>query len=219
MAERKKPQGRKGPIRISDVGLEWAIIDFPGEKAARELMIAEMFVRAANRLIMYPSAEQPSYVPFSELIQNAENDVDFTINTGRGVKRLEVTEFAPLYQHGPRFEDAPRQLDQGTKSDLLLELLRKKSARQGGANRLLLVYVTEQGFWIDPITIEIVRRALSHESPQFERVYFVSPHSITAGMVWEIFPGTPHPFFATLNDHDLRRRQARFPHPEDFSEE
>jgi len=42
----------------------------------------------------------------------------------------------------------------------LLHLIREKSAHQGGADRFLLIYVTEQGFSVDMITIEITRRVL-----------------------------------------------------------
>jgi hypothetical protein len=215
MGEHKKPQGRKGPIRISGAGPRLTVIAFPDEKRARELMIAQMFVRAANRSIMLESPEQPRYPPFSDLVPNEENDLDFVITTSRDVKRMDVAEFAPLDKHGPEFKDAPRQLDQTTKSDLLLELVRRKSAHQGGSNRVLVIYVTEQGFWVDPVTMEITRRALDRERPRFERVYFISPHDSTTGTVSEIFPGKPHHVFGKLKEDELRHR-ADFPHPADF---
>lgn len=217
MAERKKPQGRSGPIRMSGAASKWAVIDFPDEKAARELMIAEMFVRAANQFIMLESPEQPPYPPFSNLIQNEENDLDFTITTSYGLKRMDLVEFAPLDKHGPHFKDAPRQLDQATKADLLLELVRRKSVRQGGPDRLLLIYVTEQGFWVDPIAIEIMRRDLDRKSPRFERIYYVSPRDLTVGSVSEIFPGKPHHICGNWSERELRR-PADFPHPNDFIE-
>jgi hypothetical protein len=218
MTERKKPQGRTGAIKLSDAGPEWGVIDFPSEKRRRELMIAEMFVRGANQLIMHESPEQPRYPPFSGLVQNDENDLDFTITTSLGVKLMDLAEFAPLDRHGPQFKDAPRQLDQATKSDLLLEIVRRKSAHQGGLNRLLLIYATEYGFKVDLITIEIMRKGLNREPPQFDRVYYISVHNTVDGSVWEIFPGTPHHTLGEWSEQDLRRLRTHFPHPDDLIE-
>jgi hypothetical protein len=211
MVDRAKPQGEKGPISLSNDRVEWHVIKFPSGKKARELMIAEMFARSASKTIMYES--QPPYGPFTPPLQNQENDLDVTITTAQGQKLMELVEFAPLQKYGPEFKDAPRQLDQDSKSDCLLELIRNKSLRQGGPNRWLLVYVTEQAFFVDPITIEITRRALAQQPPQFERVYYVSPHDSATGSVFEIFPGTPHDWFSDFSDERLRQNRAIFFHP------
>jgi len=218
MTERRKPVGQKGPIVIENGTARWAPIDFPAEKARREWTIAEAFIKAANRVIMYPSKEQPSYAPFGRLEQNPESDLDFTVQTAHGERLLELVEFAPLGERWQRYEDVPGEIDQGTKSDLLVDLLRRKSAHHGGEDRILLVYVTEQGFGIDPITVEITRRRLQQERPRFDRIYYLSPGPEGGGMVWEIFPGSPHPFFQENSDEDLRGRRARFPHPTEFVE-
>jgi hypothetical protein len=216
MTEREKPQGRSGAIRLSSDGAKWEVIGFPKEKRRRELMIAEMFVRGANQNIMLESPERPPYTPFGGLTPNDENDLDFTITTSQGVKAMELVEFAPLHRHGPRFKDAPRQLHQTTKSELLLELVRNKSDHQGGSGRLLLIYATEYGFKIDLITIEITRRALVSEPPRFERVYYLSCHDVIHGSVWEIFPGRPDPTFEGWPDEKLRGLRAQMPHPLDL---
>jgi hypothetical protein len=91
MAERAKPKGRTGPVEVSDAGYEWAIIDFPDKEKPREKMIAHMFARTANIRILLESPE-PRYPPFGDPEQNSENDIDFTILTGQGVKLMELTE-------------------------------------------------------------------------------------------------------------------------------
>lgn len=213
MAPREKPQGQKGPLRFSGGQPEWAVVDFPKDKKARELMIAGMFTRAANVRIDSESPEEPHYGPFENLIQNEESDLDFTTTTARGQKRMELAEFAPLASYGPQFKDVPTQVHQAAKSDHLLELVQMKSVRQGGPNRLLLIYVTEEAFRLDPITIEIARRALARNPPKFERVYYVSPHDSTIGSVDEIFPGKPHHICGSWSDEQLRTNRAHFFHP------
>jgi hypothetical protein len=71
-------------------------------------MIAHMFARAANIRILLESPE-PRYPPLGDPKQNSEDDLDFTILTGQGDKLMELTEFAPLQQHGPKFKDAPQE--------------------------------------------------------------------------------------------------------------
>jgi hypothetical protein len=199
------------------MGAEWVVTHFPDKKSAREFMIAEMFVRAANEFVMGERPGQPAYRPFCNLVQNEESDLDVSITTSRGVKRMELAEFAPLDKHGPHFENAPRQLDQVAKAELMLELVRKKSKHHGGPNRLLLIYVTEHCFKVDPIAIEIMRRRLVQEPPRFERVYYVSPHGEKTGSVSEIFPGKPHHIFGDWGGQQLRR-PAFMPHPTEFLE-
>jgi hypothetical protein len=168
---------------------------------------------------MLESVEQPQYPPFRDLRQNDENDLDFTITISGGEKRLmELAEFAPLDTHGPQFKDAPRQLEPASKADLLLELVRKKSDHQGGTDRMLLVYVTEHAFGVDPITIELARKTLNREPPKFERIYYVSPHDKVDGAVWEIFPGKPHHFFGEKSEQELRRPGRTYlPHPTELT--
>jgi hypothetical protein len=211
--DHKKPQGRKGPIARSGGEATWTPIAFLAGKAERELFIARSFVEAANRRILGECSAEPAYRPFGELRQNPENDLDFTLRTRCGDRLLELAEFAPLREYGPRFENVPSELDQGTKSDLLMELLRRKSQRQGGPARLLLIYVTEHAFWVDPATIELTRRALLRERPLFERIYFLSPGADASGRVWEIFPAAPHFHFGTTSDRELRARKIHFPNP------
>jgi hypothetical protein len=218
MIQPKKPQGRKGAIHLSENGARWEIIKFPSEKRPRELMVANMFVRNANKLIMHESVEPLKYPPFRDLTQNDENDLDFTITISFGEQRLmELAEFAPLQAHGPEFKDAPLQLEPGRKADLLLELVGEKSDRHGGANRILLIYVTEHAFGVDPITIELARRTLNRNPPRFDRIYYISPHDEVEGGVWELSPGKPHHWFGEMSEQQLRRPgRVCFPHPSDF---
>jgi hypothetical protein len=216
MVERAKPKGQTGPIKLSDTGFKWEIIDFPAGERAREQMIAEIFVHVANNRIDLESPE-PRYAPFKDPKQNPENDIDFTILTGQGVKLMELTEFAPLKEHGPKHTDAPHQLQPSAKNELLHALVETKSNRQGAAGRFLVVYTTEEGFWIDAATSELVRRALKSQPPKFDRVYSLTLLGQKSGVVEEIFPGRTKPAFENITTEQLRQAQTNIVHPSDIA--
>jgi len=208
---REKPQGKIGPIRTGPDGVDWMVILFPKEKAEREVLVAGLFVKAFDRWVAGQS--EPSLAPFGEPVQNDENDLDFTLETTLGAMRMELAEFAPLTEHGPRFADAPTSLQPREKAALALELVVMKSDHQGGESRFLVIYNTEHGFWLDPMTIERMRRALQDAPPRFERVYYVSIHDLGNGSASEIYPGTPHHIFG---EADLDAMNVTIPHPADF---
>jgi len=187
------------------------VIAFPKKQAEREVLVASLFVKAFERWVAGQS--EPSLAPFGEPVQNDENDLDFTVETALGAMRMELTEFAPLREHGPRFADAPASLEPSEKAELALELVGMKSAHQGGEGRFLVIYNTEYGFWLDPLTIERMRRVLKDAPPRFERVYYVSIHDLGNGSVSEIYPGTPHHIFG---EADLDDGRVMIPHPAEF---
>jgi len=193
-------------------GVGWDVIDFPKEKPVREAMIADLFVRGANERIQSESAGD-KYTPFGVAQPNKENDLDFTIATAVGTKLMELAEFAPLQEFGRGFENAPRSLNPGVKCDSALGLVKDKSDHQGGKDRLLLLYHTEYGFFLDPMAIELMRRVLSEDHPRFERVYYVSPFMANVGVVTEIYPGTPHHIYRSWSDEQLRGGVLSMPHP------
>jgi hypothetical protein len=192
MTKPKKPQGQSGPIGFGAEGPQWHVVEFPGDKAEREEMVANIFVKAANNFIVNESQQGGKYPLFSGLKPNAEDDLDFTVQTGHGKRLMELVEFAPMQKFGPTFTQAPDSIPSLTKSEYLLECISKKSSHQGGPERFLLVYATDQSFKLDVHTIEITRRALNSNTPNFERVYYVSIHdAVTGGTAYEIFPGAP----------------------------
>lgn len=159
-------------------------------------MIATMFVDHAGRMPI-------ELAPFSNLRPNNENDLDFTVATKDGDRLLELAEFAPLAQLKARYESAPKNIPRGQLFQLIHDLIMMKSAHQGGPGRLLLLYITHARFFIDPIAMEAVRRRLDAEKPNFDAVYSLSPKPGGHAVVWELWPGRPHPFFAERTDDQL----------------
>jgi hypothetical protein len=211
MIKPEKPQGASGPVAIGPDGAEWKVIAYPTGKAEREELIARLFVRGFTNWVAMQS--EPFLAPFGIPKQNDESDLDFTIATALGEKLMELAEFAPLVQHGPTFSNAPPNLSPKEKAALAVQLVSKKSAHQGGANRFLVIYATEQGFWLDPNTIERMRRLLANAPPQFDRVYYVSPQDLNVASVTEIYPGKPHHIFGEWSDDRLDKGRVYLPHP------
>jgi hypothetical protein len=202
-------------MRIGGGSASWEVISFPGPKDERERLIARLFVEGFDNWVAMES--EPSFAPFSQPEQNQENDLDFTVTTSQGVKLMELAEFAPLSKHGPNFANAPKVLDPTEKAFLAHGLVQEKSAHQGGADRFLVLYATEYGFWLDPITIERMRRLLAKEPPNFDRVYFISVHNLNSGSVSEIYPGKPHYAFGDSSDEQLDKMDVMIPHPTEMS--
>lgn len=211
---RAKPKGKSGPIKVDGGDAIWEVIEFPDGKAERENWLAHLFVEAFDRYVA--SQSEPSYAPFGLPQQNDENDLDFTVATATGVKLMELAEFAPLREHGLRFENAPPFVEPSEKAALAHELIRMKSAHQGGPDRFLVLYATEHAFWLDPLSIERLRRALDRDRPRFDRVYWVSVHDLTSASVSEIYPGTPHHIVGNESDEQLDQMIVTIPHPREM---
>lgn len=208
---RAKPQGASGRIKLGSGGAEWEVIKFPDSKAQREQLIARLFVEGFDQYVAMQS--EPSLAPFGSPKQNEESDLDFTVMTTQGERLMELAEFAPLATHGPNFANAPTSLDPSDKAAHGFDLIQGKSAHQGGANRFLVLYVTEHGFWLDPFAIERLRRLLAKRPPEFDRVYYVSPHDLESASVSEIYPGKPHHIFGDHTDEQLDQIRVHLPHP------
>lgn len=212
--KRRKPQGRTGPLIFGRHALTWQVVNFPAQKDERENLVARLFVEASEKSIRRES--EPSFKLFSNLKQNPENDLDFSVQTAAGPKLMELAEFAPLQSFGPTFALAPTQLSTGQKVDGALELIRAKSAHQGGKNRILLLYATEHGFELEEVTIELLRRALVNDPPKFDRVYFAQLFNLDLATATEVFPGVPHEWFESLSDDALTDLPIVNAHPADL---
>lgn len=206
----RKPTGTTGPFEIRADGIIHHPVQFPESKPAIEDMIARLFVKNAGTMPI-------GLAPFSDLVANKEYDLDFSIKCGDGQNRLlELAEFAPLQELGVSYNEAPRQMDVKEMANLTLGLIDKKSKRQGGTNRLLLLYKTHDAFFISPPVQELLRRLLHQKNPAFDAVYFLSPQDTEQATVFEIWPGKPHSFFENLSDEALSNLRLVRGYPDEF---
>jgi len=206
----KKPTGITGPFSVGAEEIVHHPVQFPETKSEIEDMIAGLFIRNAGRMPL-------QLAPFSDLERNREDDLDFSITCGDGQKRLfELAEFAPLQELGVSYRDAPRQMGVESMTDLANSLINKKSKRQGGTCRLLLLYQTNDQFFLTPPVQEFIRRKLNEQAPAFDAVYYLSPHNSEEATVYEIWPGQAHPFFADLPDESLGNLRLVRAYPDEF---
>jgi hypothetical protein len=195
-----KPAGLKASIRVGAMGAQLQPLILPSKKDVREKLIAELFVGSI--------AKVPDPLnPFSDLIQNSENDLDFTVTTSRGLRKFDLIEFASLQAFAGKYANAPADTNAGQLADLACDCIASKM--YGSSNHLLVVYVTDAAFHIDPPVEEIIRRQLETNPPaSLERVYFLPmtnmSGAIEAPFVFTLYPAKPHYQFGTWNLQELR---------------
>lgn len=198
-----KPAGKTGPLTLGADGVYRKLVRFPEDKAERELMVARLFVNAANQ----SSIPMSPLRPISGLVQNSEDDLDFTIQTAIGPKLMELTEFAPLKRLKADYANAPRHFHPAQLAGYYLDLVEKKSLRQGGEDRILVTYRTHDRFMIAGPSLELARRGLKRRPPRFERVFLLHPHDQTGATLFEVYPKTPRSFFEEMSDEKLANLQ------------
>jgi hypothetical protein len=79
------------------------------------------------------------------LQQQQENSLDFKVDTGLGMRWLELCEFAPLEQFGGTYDLVPEEWDARRMFDLFRMLIEKKARKSDGCV-ILLIYKTHQNF-------------------------------------------------------------------------
>lgn len=212
--EHLKPTGLTATVEFGPGGARVHRAEFPKHKPAIEKMIADLF---------WTSYQQPDDLcPFGRPIPGEEeSDLDFTIRTVCGDRKLELAEFAPLNSLRGKYENAPTKVGAGDVADEMLRLIAKKTKRYGGSGHFLLIYVTEGLFTLSPPVRELLWRHFDLRPPaRFERVFFMSPSSGSEGHVYRLHPGTPFLVgdSATKGRRQLRQFLIRMPDLRKFQE-
>ncbi len=168
----------------------------PERKDDIEQFIAECFVNAMNKTAGPDEA-------ISNLVQNHESNLDFTVDIGGKEALLELTEFAPLNEFGGDYGKVPNSYQPGQRAQLYLDLLRKKSQKQGGAKRILLTYATHDNFTLCMWAAEIVKRQLQTETLRFDAVYDLIVHPDGEGSIETVYPSDLNPELAKRSTDSL----------------
>lgn len=187
-AKRLKPTGITGPIAMGPAGVQHLRVEFPGEKAAIEQVIAAAFCAGKAGL----RQQINRYGGFRDLVAQPENSIDFKVETDRGTRWLELAEFAPLHEFGGRYENTPNTWPVDLQIKLLTGLIEKKCRKGYGSDVILVIYKTHRQLAIPPMVLRTMRNQLLRLSPSFESIYFLSPHSLEEASVFEIWPGDPN---------------------------
>lgn len=185
----RKPTGRMGPVSFGPEGIKRHFIELPEAKDEIELLIAKAFCEPKN-VGMKPQIDR--YECFHDLEQQSENDLDFKVETARGAKWLELTEFAPLKHFGGKYENAPSSWDAATAKQFAIDLIHQKAGKGYGEGVILLIYKTDSKFLLPPSILRSMQLDLAQEKLPFEAIYYVSMMDQESAMAWEILPGDPN---------------------------
>lgn len=121
---RQKPTGITGPIEFGPEGAVRHIVVFPQTKEEIELFIAKGFCNP-DAVSYVPHLKRYAY--FHNLQPQQENSLDFKVDTGLGMRWLELCEFAPLEQFGGKYDLLPEEWDARRMFDLFRILIEKKA--------------------------------------------------------------------------------------------
>lgn len=173
-------------------------VDFPSEKEKIEELIVNLFLYATQHI-------NDELKPFSDPVQNKENDIDYSMSCAEGPVFVELTEFAPLGELGlKKHTDAPGRFTVGQIAQAAYNLIMKKSGKYSVQNKILIVYKIQEEFFLPPVVREMLRRMFeTNGPPSFWRVYGLSPHSTTMASIDMIYPNKPHDFYTHLSDDHL----------------
>ena len=183
---RRKPTGTTGRIEFRPEGTVHHLLVFPQTKEQVELFIAKGFCNP-GAVSYVPHLKRYAY--FHNLQQQQENSLDFKVDTGLGMRWLELCEFAPLEQFGGKYDLVPEEWEARRMTDLFRMLIEKKARKSDGCDVILLIYKTHQTLFVPPLIIRAVRQELIRRPLPFESIYYISAYSSSDMGVWEVWPG------------------------------
>lgn len=178
----KKPTGHAGPIKASPISVEveWEKIQFPSTKDEQEKYIAERFIQQANK-------QRSERFRFKNLRQNAQADLDFTVEVAEGDIYLELLEIAPLQQGG--YETALSSHKPYDMAEWIIKQIRKKGTKQGpGLDRVLLLYWTHWAFALSSTTIALLQYWLLEEDFDYLEILIYEPLDTEEGSISTLVP-------------------------------
>jgi hypothetical protein len=192
-----KPTGITGQIKLTVGGdgsgsAEFQQLPFPADKSESEKLIAQGFVAAIATL----PASQGQALKITDLVQNGENDFDFSLNVEGVPSYLELVEAAPL--KGP-YEKAPGQYSVYVFAEQVLANIGGKASKYSGGNigkpLYLLVYVTHWTFIFSDSVIQCLRYWLGSIPSPFTGVFLYKPVTLNEGLTCWLHPAEPRPGF------------------------
>jgi hypothetical protein len=184
-----KPTGINGPLKIGvdadGMGaIEFEQVNFPSEKSDIERMVASAFVRCIGQMAG-PGGET---LQITDLVQNPEDDFDFTVTMPDGPAYLELMEAAPL--HGP-YKKAPAHYKPYDYASQVLAQIGEKAANypSAGVRKIyLLVYITHWAFILSESTVNCLRHWLASLPSPFAGVFLYMPITATEGISQWLLP-------------------------------
>jgi hypothetical protein len=193
MTEHKKPSGVIGPTRVivGRAAIEPCRISFPKEKRDIEMLFARRFE------LLIREHSLVGYRLKSRIIQNEENDFDFTLETESGARYLELMEYAPVKSSGITYGSAPSWQSTRKMAEALIAQVIAKAGHYSRAVPTpitLLAYVTDFKFSLDQAQIVFVAYHLHKHKLPFEYVFYLRPVDEHDSQVAKLYPHPPSCF-------------------------
>jgi hypothetical protein len=170
--EPRKPTGEIGSTAISlqTHEVSFSPMTFPSTKAEIERFIASPFVGNALK------KQRFTFAAVHSLQQNPTDDFDFTIETDRGTKYLELIE-VHLREVGRETPSGQFVYEDYAVAELVYQKIMTKSHRYRGATPhgiILLTYVTHWQFCLSDAVFWLLAFKMKQAAPIFEQVFHLS---------------------------------------------
>lgn len=192
----KKRMGRTGGIKVSTTPdgatLQQTDRRFSGQKDRDERRIAKAMSAAVNR-----------HLPFNErfraLVQNSENDIDFSSTVNGRRHFIELMEHAPLT--GPYPQGAQRR-ETYLEATWIADKAETKGKRQGpGLQRTLFVYATHETFVLSETAKAVTAAMLSKRSHGYKSIWYGHYLGDETFITFQLFPRSD---LETIDPEDFR---------------
>lgn len=186
--KRKKPTGETLVTHVAagpdGVMLKCSVLKYPEVKEDVERFIAEKFLA---------TCAAKGHLPYtvSELRQNVQDDLDFTLATATGDRYLELMELAPFHGVKGGFSQAPARYSPfGVAREIVDKLLSKSARYVAVPNKPIdvLVYVTHWAFVPSEVCVALMQYWLCLSSHRFCYVFLYCPITEHDGIHYRLFP-------------------------------
>jgi hypothetical protein len=182
----KKPKGKKGTFKVSLDGAAakggFEPIVYPENKDDIEKFVVNLWLaetRKAGGTVL-------------NVIQNPEDDLDFTLKLPSGVIKLELVELIYSDVGGNPYEADEFWIESFELAEKIVALVDKKSEHYGGRQPTrpihLLLYITHWQFLPSEVAIRLAQHFLHLKKPIFENIFFLSPVRASNGSVRVLYP-------------------------------
>jgi hypothetical protein len=200
----KKPVGRSGAnhIAFTGPGAKFCSESFEltGDKARDEVTIVRAFLMQGEQVGL-PKIDS------AHVVQNAENDWDFTLKAPGGDIILELVEIAPKSLMSRGYQGAPPEHDVWPYCEAVFANIHAKSNKYQvpkGKSLELLVYVSHWTFYPSPDCVELLKFWCATKAHKFDRIY-LHWYAGSEGLSKRLFPPSDNVSVATFNPELVRR--------------
>jgi len=167
----KKPVGRSGVNHIAFTGPGAKFcseaFELSGDKASDEVTVVRAFLLQGEEVGL-PKIES------AHVVQNAENDWDFTLKAPEGDIVLELVEIAPKPLMARGYRGAPPEHDVWPYCEAVFANIDAKSNKYAvpkGKRLELLVYASHWSFYPSPDCIALLKFWCATKAHKFDRIY------------------------------------------------